>query len=211
MANKYELYMIKLINADRAEAGLKPLKINGDLNAASDAHSEWMLAKDVFSHTGSGGSTAMQRMEAAGYDLTGSWAAGENIALQSERGNARYWDDVRDLHKSLMNSPEHRANLMSANYKDIGIGIEVGQFTSNGRTFESVVVTQDFGRTSASTAQSAKADAFEFRDANGGAADTVAWQAPAATRTPVIAAFDAPIESQQDFAVQYNAEWSVLV
>ena len=210
-ANKYERYMVTLINRDRAEAGLKPLVINGDLTAATDHHSEWMLAKDIFSHTGAGGSSPTQRMQAAGYDLKGSWATGENIALQSERGNAQYWDDVRDLHKSLMNSAGHRANILSADFKEIGIGIEVGAFTQGGRTFETVVVTQDFGRTSASALRAAQADTFDFRGANHVAHDVVAWQSAPVNRNPVVAVFEMSVNDPPPHVVQPHAEWSILV
>jgi serralysin len=161
--NKYESYMLRLINADRKEAGLSPLKFDYDLNTSSDRHSQWMLNADVFSHTGSGGSTATERMQAAGYDLEGSWATGENIALRSKGGAAGLWDEVRAMHESLMNSPGHRANLMSSKYDEIGIGLKIGEFTSNGSDFDAVVITQNFGRTSADDVRAPAADAFEFK------------------------------------------------
>ena len=166
--DKYESYLLRLINADRREAGLTPLKFNGDLNTASERHSEWMLNADVFSHTGAGGSTHTARMQAAGYDLTGSWATGENIALQGVGGATGLWDEVRSLHQMLMNSPGHRAGLLSTTYKDVGLGIELGQFTSGGQTFRSVVVTEDFGKTSAPAARAAAPDAFVFHGAKQG-------------------------------------------
>lgn len=182
-ANKYERYMVQLINEDREAAGLKPLRIDGDLNTASERHSRWMLDQDIFSHTGSGGSTHTQRMKSAGYDLEGSWATGENIGLHSKNSNGRLWDEVRAIYENLMNSPGHRANILSASFDEIGIGIEQGSYTSGGRTFDSVIVTQNFGRTSADEARApskaAAPDAFEFRDADEGAA----WQAPDWTMT----------------------------
>ncbi len=144
-ASRFERMMVSLINQERREAGLDPLRIDRDLNASSERHSEWMINRDIFSHTGGGGSSATDRIKAAGYDLTGSWRTGENIALQSERGSSGIWDDVRQLHQRLMNSPEHRANILNPNFDEIGIGIERGRFTS----YDAVVVTQNFGRTSA--------------------------------------------------------------
>lgn len=52
-----------------------PLAFNSDLNESAAGHSSWMLAADVFSHTGSGGSNSATRMKNAGYVFTGSWAA----------------------------------------------------------------------------------------------------------------------------------------
>ncbi|RBI82128.1 hypothetical protein DRV85_18920, partial [Rhodosalinus halophilus] len=104
-----------------------------------------MLAQDVFSHTGAGGSTAGDRMRAADFVFSGSWTWGENIALQSERGAAGLEDDVADLHESLMNSPGHRANILNADYEVIGIGIERGDYDG----WDVVIVTQNFAATDA--------------------------------------------------------------
>ena len=86
--NAYEQYMLELINADRAKVGAQPLAFDSNLNTASETHSQWMLNTDTFSHTGSGGSNAGQRMTAAGYVFSGSWAWGENIAWASTRAPA---------------------------------------------------------------------------------------------------------------------------
>jgi uncharacterized protein YkwD len=160
--NKYESYMLRLINADRKEAGLAPMKFDHDLNTSSDRHSQWMLNADVFSHTGAGGSSHTARMQAAGYDLQGSWATGENIALRSTGGAPGLWDEVRALHQMLMDSPGHRANLMSATFDEIGIGLRIGDYTSGGQDFDAVMVTQNFGRTSADDARAAAPDALVF-------------------------------------------------
>ena len=53
---------------------------NDFLRQSSEDHSEWMLDNNVFSHTGAGGSSASQRMQAAGYTLTGAWGTGENLS-----------------------------------------------------------------------------------------------------------------------------------
>jgi serralysin len=45
-----------------------------------------MLATNTFSHQGDGGSSAGERMAAAGYDFTGSWTWGENLAWYGTTG-----------------------------------------------------------------------------------------------------------------------------
>ena len=58
-----------------------PLAINPFLTDSARGHSRWMIDNDVFSHTGAGGTSPMQRMQAAGYVFNpSSYAAGENIA-----------------------------------------------------------------------------------------------------------------------------------
>lgn len=150
VANQYEVQMLALINAERAANGLAALKMNAKLNTSAETHSRWMLQADVFSHTGAGGSSADQRMRDAGYVFSGNWANGENISWQSQRGAEGISDDVINLHNSLMNSPGHRANILNPDYVEIGIGIEVGEFTtSNGVDWPAVIVTQNFARSSA--------------------------------------------------------------
>jgi hypothetical protein len=144
-ASTLERQMLDLINADRAAYGLDPLTLELRLNAASEDHSEWMLDTDRFSHTGSGGSSPYDRMQEAGFVFSGSWGAGENIDIQSERGAPGLADDVADLHQSLMNSPGHRANILNPNFEVIGI--EHGEY--KGWYGGGVVVTQNFARTGA--------------------------------------------------------------
>ena len=50
-----EQYLLELINAERAKAGVQPLVFDNDLSEAAEGHSRWMIATDVFSHTGAGG------------------------------------------------------------------------------------------------------------------------------------------------------------
>lgn len=145
-ANAYEQYMLELINAERAKVGAQPLAFDGDLNESSEQHSAWMIATDTFSHTGSGGSSAGDRMAAAGYVFSGSWAWAENIAWMSTRAPAGLQDEVQQLHTSLMNSAGHRTNLLNDTYREIGVGLEVGQYGS----YEGAFVTQNFARSSTS-------------------------------------------------------------
>ncbi len=147
-ANALEQQMLDLINAERAKVGVDPLTFNDNLNGASEEHSKWMLQTNTFSHTGPGGNSADQRMEAAGYKLEGNALAGENIGWQSERGAPGLADDVVQVHQGLMDSPGHRANILNPDYKEIGIGIERGDFT-DGSTFDAIMVTQNFGTTEA--------------------------------------------------------------
>ena len=144
-ASALERQMLDLINQERSSRGLDPVQLELRLNESSEEHSEWVLQQNVFSHTGSGGSSAGDRMEDAGFQFSGSWTWAENIAWQSERGAPGLADDVINLHNSLMNSSGHRANILNPNVEVIGIGIERGNF--NG--WDAVMVTQNFARTSA--------------------------------------------------------------
>lgn len=150
IATQYERYMLELINAERAKVGAPALQLEQNLNAAADAHSDWMLDVDIFSHTGVNGSSPTKRIRDAQFDLSGGWRTAENIAVQSERGAAGIMDDVANLHTSLMNSPGHRANILNPDLDYIGIGIALGDFDFDSGTYESVIVTQNFASTGGS-------------------------------------------------------------
>jgi len=142
-ANTHEQFMLELINAERAKIGAQPLAFDGDLNESAESHSSWMIATDTFSHTGANNSSPGDRMSAAGYNFTGSWAWAENIAWMSTRAPEGLQDEVQQLHTNLMNSAGHRTNLLNDTYREIGVGFEVGQFDR----FEGAFVTQNFART----------------------------------------------------------------
>ena len=150
--SEWEIYLLQLINASRAEAGAGALSFDAELQQAAGDHTEWMLATDTFSHTGEGGSSAARRVSDAGY---GYRATGENIAYIAG-SSAAVLDatDVERLHSNLMSSPGHRANLLNPNYTEVGLGIEQGDY----RGRPAVFVTENFGRPTASEA--AEADAW---------------------------------------------------
>lgn len=103
---------------------------NAAITQAAVAHSDDMVGHNLFSHTGSDGSSAGDRMTAAGYAWRG-W--GENIAA----GQAT----VADVVDGWMKSDGHCANLMNAAYKDIGVACVAGNASTTYRTYW----TQDFG------------------------------------------------------------------
>ena len=143
IASDLELYMLELINAERAAAGVGSLQLEQHLNDSAETHSEWVLAEDTFSHTGEGGSSSYDRMVDAGFDFSGSWRSGENIGFQSERGAAGLFDDVEDIHERLMDSEGHRWNILNPDYEYIGIGIEQGDY----KGWDAVMITQNFATT----------------------------------------------------------------
>jgi serralysin len=135
-----EQYFLELVNRERAKAGAQPLAFDSSLNAAADSHSSWMLSTDTFSHTGAGGSSAGDRITAAGYTGWNSWA--ENIALQSLQSPTGLRDEADRMHSGLMNSPGHKANILNTNLREIGIGLQSGEY----RGGNAAVVTEVFGR-----------------------------------------------------------------
>ncbi|TBN40411.1 hypothetical protein EYE42_08420 [Paracoccus subflavus] len=143
-----ERYFASLVNQARRAEGLAPLALEKRLNDAADAHSRWMLDADVFAHVGRNASTSRQRIEAEGFDLSGSWLTAENIAYVSIQGAGSLRDEIAQLHANLMNSPGHYANIMGG-ASLVGIGLQVGHFRVAGRDYKVLMATQNFADTDA--------------------------------------------------------------
>ncbi|AFZ03544.1 CAP domain-containing protein [Calothrix sp. PCC 6303] len=108
---KFTQTVVELINYERIQAGLKPLSLNAKLNQSASTHSQDMAEKDYFNHTGSDGSRVSDRIYNAGYHYS---LASENIAA------GQY--SPEEVVQAWMDSPTHRANIMSADYQEIGVG-----------------------------------------------------------------------------------------
>lgn len=146
VATDLELMMADLINAERAKVGLDALHVEMHLNESAQQHSDWMGREGVLMHTGAGGSSSRERMEESGFDLSGSWSTRENVAYVSLTGGFDR-SEVEDMHRNLMNSASHRANILSESVDYVGIGLGLGNVSQNGRDYDVAFVTQNFGRT----------------------------------------------------------------
>lgn len=120
-----------LTNIERTHAGLPVLQLNSELTQAAQAKMQDMFAKDYWAHFGPNGEGPWDFIHAAGYNYV---YAGENLA----RGFASAQDTVN----AWMNSPEHRANILSPNYQDIGFAVGRGALPGDSDT---ILVVQMFG------------------------------------------------------------------
>jgi uncharacterized protein YkwD len=107
--------LLGLINQERAAQGLSAYAGQGQLQTAARLHSTDMACNGFFSHTGSDGSTVGLRVTAQSYSW--SWV-GENILATSDT-SAQAPQSAFDW---WMDSALHRANLLSSNYTEIGLG-----------------------------------------------------------------------------------------
>ena len=116
-----------LLNAQRAARGLRPLKMNRRLSRAALAHAKNMVTRHYFSHNGPDG-TPLSRIRKAGYiPRVGLWTVGENLAWGTGISAS-----AGQIMTAWMNSPEHKANILTRSYKEIGIGIVAAPPTSAG-------------------------------------------------------------------------------
>jgi len=132
----YENQVVGLINQERTNRGLPALGQNSSLQQAARRHSEDIACNDIFSHTGSDGSTLSSRLLEAGYSY--SWAA-ENIAASSSSSFS-----ASAVVSMWMNSPGHKANILSENVTQVGVGFRYAG-DSAAHDFDAYY-TADFGQ-----------------------------------------------------------------
>ncbi|HHX74021.1 MAG TPA: hypothetical protein GX699_03870 [Firmicutes bacterium] len=106
--------MLGLVNAERAKAGLAPLKVDMALVKLARLKSEDMIKNGYFAHQSPTYGSPFEMMKAAGITYR---IAGENLAGAPT---------VERAHSGLMNSPGHRANILRPSFTHVGIGIVSG-------------------------------------------------------------------------------------
>lgn len=107
--------VLAIVNAERAEAGCRPVKANAALDRAATGHSVDMMKKNYFSHTSQDGRDFVARVKAAGYP---HGRLGETIA-----GGQTTPESVME---SWMASKGHRDIILTCAYREVGIGYAKG-------------------------------------------------------------------------------------
>ena len=106
-----ETQVIELVNKERVARGLAPLKQKWELSRVARYKSQDMINKGYFGHTSPTYGTPFHMMESFGLRFS---AAGENIAYGQRT--------PQEVMNAWMNSPGHRANILSGVYTQIGVG-----------------------------------------------------------------------------------------
>ncbi len=117
--------LLGLLNRARRDAHLAPLAPDAVLRTVARQQAEDMFAFGYLSHRSRDGRSPWDRMAGAGVHPR---YAGENLA---------YAPDVATAHALLMHSPDHRENILSRDYRRVGIGVQDGGARG-------VVVVEDF-------------------------------------------------------------------
>jgi uncharacterized protein YkwD len=128
-----ERAIIRGINHQRAKHGLAPVLASARLSRAANYHSWEMLDANYFAHTSRDGGSFDERVRR----FVNKRALGEALAYlggSCGRGSARR------VVRMWMNSPPHRAILLSGTYRRVGIGKRVGSLGSG----KACMVTADF-------------------------------------------------------------------
>ncbi|MGE5559655.1 MAG: CAP domain-containing protein [Chloroflexota bacterium] len=106
--------LLAMINAEREQAGLRPLALSPELNGVAAAHAHDMIDNDFFAHNSPTTGTPAHRAKLAGVSFT---KLGENLC-----GNV----SVDAAHQLLMASPTHKANILDPKYDKVGLAVVHG-------------------------------------------------------------------------------------
>jgi hypothetical protein len=129
--------LLLFTNQKRQENGLSALSLNQQLSEAASSKANDMFAQDYWAHISPDGKTPWVFIKAAGYNYI---YAGENLA--------RGFTSASDVVDAWMASPEHRKNMLSTNYQNVGYAAETGKL--NGE--DTVLVVEMLGSTALAVA-----------------------------------------------------------
>lgn len=115
-----EAEVVRLVNVERRKRGLQPVANNWQLGRVARYKSQDMINKNYFSHTSPTYGSPFDMMESFGIRFS---AAGENIA-SGQRTPA-------EVLAAWMNSPGHRANILSPTYNQLGVGLATSKSGKN--------------------------------------------------------------------------------
>ena len=107
----YEAEVVRLVNEIRAQYGLSQLTENWELSRVARMKSQDMHDRRYFDHQSPTYGSPFQMMQSFGISYR---AAGENIAMGYRTPSA--------VVNAWMNSSGHRANILNASYRQIGVG-----------------------------------------------------------------------------------------
>jgi uncharacterized protein YkwD len=110
-ATSFAVDVIRLVNVERAKAGVGALTNQPQLTQSSQKHSIDMGCKFFLSHTGSDGTSPFDRMIGFGYPYA---TAAENVAAG--------YATPAEVVTVWMSSDPHRKNILKPDFTEIGIG-----------------------------------------------------------------------------------------
>lgn len=137
-----EAAVVRALNQVRVSNGLKPLRSSPRLRTAARGHSRAMLDYGFFAHESEDGTSFSDRIKRY-YTSRGwrMWSVGETL-LASPGENV----DATAVVNAWLDSPPHREIIMSATFRDAGIGALYAPVAPKAfGDAETVVVTADFG------------------------------------------------------------------
>jgi uncharacterized protein YkwD len=106
-----------LLNEQRAQRGLAPLRSEPLLQLAAQRYVGDMVKRRFFDHVDPGGLNPQDRILMAGYPATNAWT-GENLAYGTGPEGS-----PAEIVDHWMHSPGHKENILRAEFTEVGIGV----------------------------------------------------------------------------------------
>jgi len=109
-ASAFSLRLVQLVNSARADHGLRPLTVASGTSTVAAGWTEHLAAAQALSHN----PNLAAQLESHG---SPNWTSyGENVGMGPT-------SSAQTLFNAYMNSPEHRANILGASYRYLGIAV----------------------------------------------------------------------------------------
>ncbi len=131
-----------LVNTERAQNGVAPLRLSSELEQAAEGHSRELISADYFAHVSPSGETPVDRVRQTGYIPGPSvgYVIGENLAwgtytLATPAAIVSAW----------IASPGHLANILESQYTETGIGVVPQVPSALGNGAPGATYAQEFG------------------------------------------------------------------
>jgi uncharacterized protein YkwD len=105
--------LFEMVNQERIDQGLDPLRLSQELTRMARSHSQDMASRMEMTHLSVLGKSYLERLVDAGFYFRN---IGENVAV-SETFHSDF------IHQGFMESPEHRENILDPEFEEIGIGV----------------------------------------------------------------------------------------
>jgi uncharacterized protein YkwD len=117
--------IILAVNRKREKVGTLPLRRNLLLQSSAQAYAVDMESRNFFSHESPEGETPQERIKRGGYgNLTAQNCNCRSFTAAFGENLARGQQTTADVMQDWMNSPAHRANILTERFLEIGIGIQ---------------------------------------------------------------------------------------
>ncbi len=122
--------ILLLVNQERFNFNLKPLKSNPKLTQAANDKISDMITNNYFAHISPSGKKWSEFIQAVDYNYT---IGGENLA--------RNYTTPKETVQAWLNSPTHRENILNPKLKETGIALK----SSIKNQTKNIYIVQTFG------------------------------------------------------------------
>jgi uncharacterized protein YkwD len=132
-----------LINRERTKRGLRALRTNGTLDSSARSYAQDMVRRSFFDHVSPTGATLTERIREQTRYLAGAlrWEIGENLAWGTGSRAT-----PAQIVSGWMHSPGHRANIVNASFREMGLGVALGTPVRVAAASGAATYANQFGR-----------------------------------------------------------------